>query len=429
MKSIRLQNGRVIDPSQNVDRVTDLWIRGGRVAALGEPPPHFEVEQNIDATGLLVVPGLVDMHVHLRDPGGEADETIASGTMAALEGGITSLACMPDTDPAIDSQAAAEFVALQGNRAGNANVFPVGAVTKNRQGEELSEMGGLFDGGAVAFSDSDRPVASADIMRRALQYARMFDRAVLSHPTIPDLAKNGVMNDGMVNVILGLPGIPAAAEVIAVDRDLHLAEWTGGKLHLQNLSCTGSVASLRRARAAGLPVSAEACPHHFTLTEEALRGFDSNFKVDPPLRTQDDVDAIRAGIADGTITVITSGHLPCATERKLRELDIAPFGAIGMETVLAIAIHSFIDTDILTWPNLIAKLTFNPAQVLGIDRGTLRVGKIADVTLIDPTERWTIVPERFRSKSRNCPFAGWEVRGRVVQVLVGGIRKFCRYGD
>lgn len=430
MNVLRIAGGRIVDPSQGIDRVLDLWIADGRVAAMGEAPrtngSRLVIERSIDASGLLVAPGLVDMHVHLREPGDEAAETIATGTRAALESGFTSVACMPDTEPAIDSQASAEFVMLQASRAANVNVFPVGAVTKRRAGEELAEMGGLVDGGAVAFTDSGRPIQNADIMRRALEYSQMFARPVLSHPEVPELTVGGIMHEGLVSVGLGMRGMPAAAEEIMVDRDLRLAAWTGGKLHLQNLSSAGSVESLRRARSAGVRVTAEVCPHHLLLHDRELRSFDSNYKVNPPLRRPTDAAALLEGLADGTIDVLASGHAPIAPEQKLRELDEAPFGVIGIETLLPTAIRALIEPGIFTWPQLIARLATHPAKILGIRRGTLKLGSAADVALIDPDEKWTIDPEKFCSKSRNCPFAGWEVRGRAQATVVAGQVRFLR---
>lgn len=426
--TIRVVGGRVIDPSQHLDQVLDVWISGGQIAALGDTP-GLTAERTIDAKNLIVLPGLVDMHVHLREPGNEADETIATAAQAALESGITSLACMPDTDPAIDNQASAEFVILQAKRAGHAHVYPVGAVTKRRAGEELAEMGGLTLGGAVAFTDNDRPIANAEIMRRALQYSKMFGKPILSHPEVSELTRDGLMNEGYVSMKLGFRGMPAAAEEIMVDRDLHLAQWTGGRLHLQSLSCAGSVASVRRAKEAGVMVTAEVCPHHLTLTEDALQSFDSVYKVNPPLRTGADVAALIAGLADGTIDAIASGHSPHAAEKKLRELDATPFGMIGIETLLPIAIKALVEPGHLSWPALIAKLATNPARILGLDRGTLQVGRSADVVLLDPQATWTIDPSQFRSKSRNCPFAGWPVRGRVHTVIVKGEVGFERNGE
>jgi len=418
-----IRGGRVIDPSQGLDAVTDLWLEEDRVLHIGSHP-DLQADVVLDATGKIVCPGLIDMHVHLREPGREEDETIATGTAAALAGGVTSVACMPNTEPAIDNQAAAEFVILQARRAGQANVFPIGAVTKGRRGEELAELGGLVEGGAVGFSDDGSPVRSAEIMRRALEYARMFDRVVMDHCEDTELTRNGVMHEGEVSLALGLPGMPAAAEEIMVARDLILAEQTGGRLHILHVSTAGSVELIRRAKQRGVAVTCEACVHHFALTDEALRSFDSNFKMNPPLRTRRDVEAILEGLRDGTIDAIVTDHAPHAPEKKLRELDQAPFGVIGLETLLPICIKTLIEPGVLTWSEMIAKLTIHPARILGIDRGTLRPGAIADVTIIDPETEWTIDPNQFRSKSRNCPFAGWHVRGRAHSVLVAGQVKY-----
>ncbi|HEV3203060.1 MAG TPA: dihydroorotase [Gemmataceae bacterium] len=424
MTTLRITNGRVIDPSQGIDQVTDLWIRGEHIAGLG-PQPQLQAARTIDAAGKIVCPGLIDMHVHLREPGREEDETIATGTAAALAGGVTSVACMPNTEPALDSQAAAEFIYLQAERAGNANVFPIGAITKGRQGAELAEIGGLVEGGAVAFTDDGSPVVSAEIMRRALEYCRMFDKAVLSHSEDLELTRAGVMHEGFESMRLGLQGMPAAAEEIMVYREIVLAEMTGGRLHILHVSTAGSVDLIRRARRRGARVSGEACPHHFTLTDKCLRTFDSNFKMAPPLRTPDDVQAIIEGLKDGTLEVIATDHAPHAPEKKMRELDQAPNGIIGLETLLPICIQSLIEPGHLTWPQLIEKLTINPARVLSIDRGTLQPGADADVTIIDPMMEWTIDPTQFKSKSRNCPFAGWKVRGKAHAVIIGGEVRVC----
>ncbi len=422
MSILRIANGRIIDPVQRIDQIADLWIQNDRVLGIG---PAFErkADRELDARGKIVCPGLIDMHVHLREPGREEDETIATGTAAAIAGGVTSVACMPNTEPAIDSQAAAAFVTLQGGRAGNANVFPIGAITKGRQGEELAEIGGLVDGGAVAFSDDGSPVKSAEIMRRALEYCRMFDKAVLSHSEDLDLSRDGVMHEGFESMRLGLRGIPAAAEEVCVHRDIALAELTGGRLHILHVSTAGSVDLIRRARQRGVRVSGEACPHHFTLTDKCMCTFDSNYKMSPPLRTDDDVKAIIAGLVDGTLEVIATDHAPHAPEKKMRELDQAPNGIIGLETLVPICIKALIEPGILTWPQLIEKLTINPAKVLGIARGTLKSGEIADVTVIDPTVAWTIDATKFKSKSRNSPYSGWEVHGRATAVVIAGKAK------
>jgi dihydroorotase len=428
MSILRISNGRVIDPSQGIDQVTDLWVQGERILGLG-PQPGAHADRVLDATGKIVCPGLIDMHVHLREPGREEDETIATGTAAALAGGVTSVACMPNTEPALDTQAAAEFVCLQAQRARNANVFPVGAVTKGRQGTELAEIGGLVEGGAVAFTDHPAPLASAEIMRRALEYCRMFDRPVLSHPEDRELTRGGVMNEGFESMKLGLRGMPAAAEEVVIHRDVELAKLTGGRLHVLLVSTAGGVELLRRGKARGVNVSGEVSCAHLLLTDRCLSTFDSNYKVNPPLRTDADVQALISGLKDNTLEAIVTDHSPQAPEKKMRELDLAPDGIIGLETLLPICIRALVEPGWLTWPQLIEKLTINPARILGINRGTLKPGAIADVTVIDPTTEWTVDVGRFRSKSRNSPFGGWTVHGRAVVVLVGGEIKYQANGS
>jgi dihydroorotase len=418
VRTIQIAGGRLIDPSQDLDQIGDLWLGRGRVLPGGEG--YDEAEIVIDARGKIVCPGLIDAHVHLREPGNEEDETIATGACAALAGGVTALACMPNTIPAIDTQGAAEFVVLQAQRAQKARVYPVGAVSKGRKGEELAELGQLVAGGAVAFSDDGAPVASAALMRRALEYSKMFDRPIMQHCQVPELTVGGVMNEGFESMRLGLGGMPAAAEDIMVARDIRLAEITGGRLHIQHISTARSVDLVREGKRRGVRVTAEACPHHFTLTDERLRTFDSNYKMNPPLRTWSDVEAVIGGLKDGTIELIATDHAPHAPEKKMRELDIAPFGIIGLETLLPITVRGLIEPGHLSWPEAIRKLTINPAQLLGIDKGTLRAGADADVTIIDPEARWTIDPALFHSRSRNTPYGGWEVRGRAHTVIVGG---------
>jgi dihydroorotase len=378
----------------------------------------------IDALGLIVAPGLIDMHVHLREPGREEDETIATGTASAVAGGVTSVACMPNTEPALDTQAAAEFVVLQARRANLANVFPIGAITKNREGKELAEIGGLVAGGAVAFTDDGSPVVSAEIMRRALEYCKMFDKTVLSHSEDLELTRGGVMNEGFVSTSLGLRGMPAVAEEIMVYREIALAELTGGKMHILHVSTAGSVDLIRQGKKRGVRITGEACPHHFTLTDEKLRTFDSNYKMAPPLRTQKDIEAIIEGLKDGTLDVLATDHAPHAPEKKMRELDQTPNGIIGLETFLPICVTYLVEKGHLTWPQMIAKMTVNPARILGINRGTLKPGAIADVTIIDPVAQWTIDVNRFRSKSRNSPYHGWQVRGKAHTTIVGGEIKY-----
>jgi dihydroorotase len=426
LPTILITGGRIIDPSQDLDQIGDLWISRGRIQPPGSG--YEEVERVVDAQGMIVCPGLVDVHVHLREPGNEEDETIATGAAAALAGGVTSLACMPNTVPAIDTQAAAEFVVLQAQRAQKANVYPVGAVSKGRKGEELAELGQLVAGGAVAFTDDGAPVASAALLRRALEYAKMFDRVIMQHCQVPELTVGGVMNEGFESMRLGLGGMPAAAEDIMVARDIRLAEITGGRLHIQHISTARSVELVREGIRRGVRVTAEACPHHFALTDERLRSFDSNYKMNPPLRTWNDVEAVISGLKDNTIELIATDHAPHAREKKMREIDQAPFGIIGLETLIPITVTSLIEPGHLTWPDAIRKLTYNPARLLGIPKGTLRAGADADVTIIDPDVRWEIDPSQFLSKSRNTPFGGWQVRGRAHTVIVGGEIRFTRGG-
>ncbi len=420
---LRITNGRVIDPAGRVDQVTDLWIKGDRIVGLG-PQPELRADRSIDAAGKIVCPGLIDMHVHLREPGREEDETIATGTAAALAGGVTSVACMPNTEPALDSQAAAEFIHLQAQRAGNANVFPIGSITKGRQGQELAEIGGLVNGGAVAFTDDGTPVVSAEIMRRAMEYCLMFDKAILSHSE--DLELDARRRDERrLREHEARPARHAGGGGRDYDLSRNRARRAdGARAHILHVSTAGGVELIRRGKERGVRISGEACPHHFTLTDKCLRTFDSNFKMAPPLRTEADIEAILAGLRDGTLEVLATDHAPHAPEKKLRELDQAPNGIIGLETFLPICIKARIEPGVLTWPQMIEKMTMQPARVLNIDRGTLKPGAIADVTVIDPAVEWTIDPTKFRSKSRNCPFGGWTVHGRATTVLVGGVVKY-----
>ncbi|MFM7539055.1 MAG: dihydroorotase [Planctomycetota bacterium] len=415
---ICLRGGRVIDPASRVDRIADLWIKGDRILGLDEAGQ--QPDESIDCTGKIVCPGLIDMHVHLREPGREEDETIATGVASAIAGGVTSVACMPNTEPALDSQSAAEFVIQQARRANLANVFPIGAITKGRQGGELSEMGGLVQGGAVAFTDDGTPVTSSEVMRRAMEYARGLGKAILSHSEDLELTKGGVMHEGAVSVRLGLKGMPSAAEEIMVYREIALAEITGAHVHILHVSTAWSVELIRQGKRKGIRVTGEACPHHVTLTDECLASFDANYKMAPPLRTSADIEALIEGLKDGTLEVLATDHAPHAIEKKTREFDQAPNGIIGLETFLPISVKALIEPGHLDWPTMIGMMTIAPARVLGINRGTLAKGAIADVTVIDPHAEWTIDSAKFRSKSRNCPFNGWKVRSRAEVVIVGG---------
>ena len=422
MSSILIQNGRVICPRQGLDRVTNQLIRDGRIAAYDAVAEGEETL--IDATGQIVSPGLIDMHVHLRQPGREEDETIRTGTAAALAGGFTGVACIPNTDPPIDTQGAVQFVLSLAAKADNCRVFPIACVSKDRQGKELAEIGQLSEAGAVAFSDDGAPVADAELMRRAFEYCLMFDKPVLNHAEVRELTQHGVMHEGMVSLTLGLPGIPAAAEDVMTTRDIALAEATGGRLHVMHVSTAGSVDAVRRAKRRGVHVTAEVTPHHFTLTDECLRSFDSNYKMSPPLRGLEHVNACIAGLVDGAIDCISSDHAPHAREKKMQELDLAPFGIVGLETSLGLVITKLIEPGHLDWSSALAKMTCNPARILGLSKGTLGIGADADVTIIDPHARWTVDPSKFQSKSTNTPFAGWELHGRATMVIVGGRIRF-----
>jgi dihydroorotase len=424
-----LQGGRVIDPSQQMDRIASLLVENGRIAAYDAPAADDAEE--IDVSGKIVAPGLIDMHVHLREPGREEDETILSGTSAAVAGGFTSIACIPNTEPPIDTQASVEFVQHQATLADKCNVYVVACVSKNREGKELAELGQLSQAGAVAFSDDGSPVYDAELMRRALEYCGMFGKPILNHAEVRELTQDGVMHEGLVSLILGLQGMPAVAEDVMVSRDIGLAEATGGRIHVMHVSSAGSVDLIRRAKARGAPVTSEVCPHHFTLTDECLRTFDSNYKMSPPLRGQKHVDACIAGLVDGTIDVICTDHAPHALEKKMRELDQAPFGIVGLETALGLVITRLIEPGFLDWSTALAKMTINPARILGLHgtKGTLRIGADADITVIDPDIRWTVDPAKFHSKSANTPFAGWTLQGRADTVIVGGRIKYQAAAD
>jgi len=422
MTSILIKGGRVVDPSQDMNAVANVLIEGGKIKSVGKAAKKARTV--IDAKGLVVAPGLIDMHVHLREPGMEDEETIASGAAAAVAGGFTSVACMPNTDPPVDNEASAEFVFLQAERAGLANIYPIGTITMRREGEDIAEIGQLSRAGVVGFSDDGDSVRNAGVMRVALQYAKMFDQPIISHCEDKDLIGSGVMHAGYVSMVLGLPGMPSAAEEIMVNRDITLAETTGGKLHIAHVSTAGSVDLIRRAKKRGVNVTCEVTPHHLALTDECVRSYDPSFKMNPPLRTEKDVKALVKGLKDGTIDVIASDHAPHTVEEKDVEFGLAPFGCIGMESTVGVLFETLVRKKALTLPQVIAKLTIEPARVLGIPKGTLQPGADADVTLIDPTLEWTIDVERFRSKSRNCPFHGWTVKGKAVKTLVGGVVRY-----
>ena len=420
MRSIVIRGGRVVDPASDVDRVTDLVLADGRVEAVGDGLGVPDDADVIDAAGLVVCPGLIDVHVHLREPGGEHKETIASGSLAAVAGGYTTVCAMPNTDPPIDDPAAVGFVRAEGLRAGYARVHPVGAISVGLAGERLTEFGEMVDAGAVAVTDDGRPVSDSGLMRLALEYARTFDIPVASHCEVVSLSRKGVMNEGVVSTRLGLTGIPNAAEDVMIARDLILAELTGGRLHIQHVSTRNGVELIRRAKDAGIRVSAEATPHHLTLTEDAVDQYRTDAKMNPPLRTEADREAVRAGLADGTLDCIATDHAPHHYDEKEQAFDDAPFCIVGLETGLGLILTHIVDAGVLSLPRTIERMTLGPARAFGLEGGTLRRGAPADVCVFDPTTDWTVDPKRFRSRSRNTPFTAWPLRGRSVLTIVGG---------
>jgi len=416
--TIVIRNGRVIDPG-GINGQADVLIQNGKIAQVAKGlavPPGATV---MDAAGKWVLPGFVDLHVHLREPGFEYKETIQTGTSAAVAGGFTSVCCMPNTSPVNDNQSVTEFILDKARAAGLAHVFPIGAITKGSEGKELAEFGELKDAGCVAVSDDGKPVMNGMVMRRALEYARAFALTVVDHCECLHLSEGGCMHEGLVATEMGLHGVPAAAEDVMVARNLALAELTGGRLHLAHLSTAGSVRMVREAKARGIKVTAEACPHHFLLTDEAVREFNTNAKMNPPLRSRKDVDTIKAGLKDGTIDAIATDHAPHADFEKQREFDYAPFGIVGLETAWGLAL-TLVDEGLLSVEQVVALLTVQPARAFGLSKGTLAVGADADVTLVDPDAQWVVEPEQFRSKGRNTPFAGWKLKGRVTTTIVGG---------
>ena len=423
MASILIHGGTVIDPSQKLQRRGDLLIRDGKIASVGAAHAGASsADRTIDATGCLVVPGLIDVHVHFREPGDEEEETIASGAAAAVRGGFTTVCCMPNTKPALDNDAAIEFVLRESERVGLCNVLPVGAITKGRQGAELAEIGSMHARGAFAFSVDWFGVADAAVMRRALQYTRMFDGLIMQHCEEPALS-GGCMNAGVVATALGLPGVPAEAEQLMIARDLLLNRTIGCRYHVQHVSTAWSVELTRRAKRDGLAhVTCEVAPHHLLLTDESCRAYDTNYKMNPPLRTAEDVAACVEGVRDGTIDLLATDHAPHLAEEKELEFADAAFGILGLECALPLYARALVEPGHADWARLVELMSTTPARVVRLadGRGTLRTGAVADVTIIDPNHEWTIDAEQFASKSRNCPFHGWRVKGRATHTIVAG---------
>ncbi len=419
------RNARVLDPASGLDRIIDVLVRGGKIAEMGTGiapagQESFPSGKVIDGTGKLLVPGLIDMHTHLREPGHEYKETIESGSRAGAAGGYTSLVCMANTSPVNDNRSVTDYILRQAREKASTHIFPVGAVTKELKGETLAEIGELKDAGVVALSDDGRPVMNAGLYRRALEYARGFGLPVISHCEDLNLSGTGVMNEGYISTTLGLRGIPNASEEVMVLRDISLAELTGAALHIAHVSTAGSVRAVREAKARGVRVSAETAPHYFTLTDEEVRNYDPNTKMNPPLRTRKDVEAVIAGLKDGTLDAIATDHAPQSAVEKDVEFDYASNGIIGLETALPLTL-GLVREGHFTLMEAMAKLTTGPARILGLNgKGRLITGGDADITLIDPEREDVVDVSRFRSKSRNSPFQGWRVKGMAVMTVVSG---------
>ncbi len=420
---IIIKNGHIIDPSQGIDGVGDILIEDGKIKEISTQHSALSTSSSahrtIDAIGLYVLPGLIDMHTHLRDPGFEYKETIKTGTKAAVKGGFTTVCCMPNTYPVNDNASVTEFIIRKAAQEGHCTVLPIGAITKGQKGEELAEIGTMRNEGCIAFSDDGRPVMNSLMMRRALEYSKAFNVPIISHCEDLTLSEDGVMNEGLLSVTLGLKGIPSEAEEIMVYRDLSLSKLTGGRLHIAHVSTEGSVKLIRDAKKRGVNVTAETCPHYFSITEDAVTGYDTNAKVNPPLRTERDIKAIKEGLQDGTIDVIATDHAPHHMDEKLQEFDKSPSGISGLETALGLSLR-LVEGGILTMGQLIEKMALNPARILGIKRGTLQTDTNADVVLLDMNREFTVEVDRFLSKGKNTPFRGWILKGMPVITISKG---------
>jgi len=430
---ILIRNGRVIDPSQGIDEVRDVLIENGKIKVLVKQrsaKARNKTEMNrptdaagcevVDATGKLVLPGLVDMHVHLREPGYEYKETIRTGTMAAVRGGVTSVCCMPNTNPVNDNASVTQFILKKASQEGACSVYPVGAITKSQKGEELAEFTMMSEAGCIAFSDDGRPVMDSLMMRRALEYSRILGVPVISHCEDSALSAAGVMNEGFLSVTMGLKGIPAQSEEIMVSRDVALAELTGGRLHIAHVSTAGSVEVIRLAKKRGIaPVTAETCPHYFSITERAVEGYNTNAKVNPPLRTDRDVEAVREGLCDGTIDAIATDHAPHHSDEKLMEFDLAPFGISGLETSIGLSMK-LVKDGLLTLDELVRKTALAPAMIMGIGKGTLKPGADADLVVLETGGEYRVDAASFDSKGKNTPFDGWVLGTRPFVTISQG---------
>lgn len=414
-----LKNGRIIDPANKVDETLDILIENGKINDLKRKISLNDVEM-IDLTGLIVAPGFIDMHVHLREPGREDEETIESGSLAAAAGGFTGVACMPNTDPPNDDQAVTEYILSLAKKAAVISVYPIACVSKGRNGEELAQIGDLVESGAVAVSDDGSPVASGLMMRKALEYTKMFGIPVIDHCEDPSLIDGGVMNEGYYSTTLGLKGMPALAEETMVARNISLSEMTGGKIHIAHVSVRGSIERIREAKKKKIKITCEATPHHFTLTDQAVVGYDTNTKVNPPLRSEEDRKAVIQGIKDGTVDAIASDHAPHNAIEKNVEFNQAPFGLIGLETAVSLSLDRLVHKRIISITELVELMTLKPAKILNLEKGDLSKKADADITVLDLKKKITVDASRFKSKSRNTPFDGWALKGAPVMTIVAG---------
>ena len=417
--NILIKNGRVIDPSQNIDGYKDVLIKGRKIQGLYTKGKAPDAGKIIDASNCIVIPGLVDMHTHLREPGFEYKETIKTGTMAAVKGGFTTVCCMPNTNPVNDTIAVTEFILERSLKEGSCSVYPIGAITISQKSEALTELEAMIKAGCMAFSDDGMPVTNSVMMRRALEYSKIFKVPIISHCEDLNLSEGGVMNEGFVSTIVGLQGIPKAAEETMVARDLSLCELTGGRLHIAHVSTEGSVKLIRNAKSRGINVTAETCPHYFSLTDEAVISYDTNLKVNPPIRTAHDVEAIKEGLKDGAIDVIATDHAPHHIDDKNKEFDAAAFGISGLETAFALSLH-LVEQGTMDLNQLIMKMSITPSKIMGINKGTLSIDADADITIINPENKFIVDPSKFASKGKNSPFNKWQLKGTVEKTVSMG---------
>lgn len=418
-EGLLIKGGRVLDPASNLDEVCDVFIKEGKVRKITRNI-NLSCSELIDASDRIIIPGLIDIHTHLREPGREDEETIESGTRAAARGGFTTVCCMPNTDPPIDDPSLVKFIYEQAKNKGVVEVLPIATITKNREGQELSPMGRLKKAGAIAFSDDGTWVTNSALMRRALEYVKMLSLPIISHCEDKSLSAEGVMNEGYFSTVTGLAGIPKEAEEIAIFRDLTLAKMTDSSLHLAHVSTANSVRLIRKAKKMGIKVTAEVTPHHLTLIDERVTDFDTNTKVNPPFRSREDIKSLKEGLVDNTIDAIATDHAPHTVEGKERDYQEAPFGIIGLETALSLVLREVVEQKVLSLMQAVAKLTVNPARILGIDRGEIREGVKANITIFNPGKSWIVKGEEFLSQSRNSPFLGWKLPGKVEWTIVGG---------